>query len=142
MILYAFRICEKWDFDKKCIPFFFAGLFNLTRSDGKMNICKELDLEMFESYNSFVAPAQTQCRTFCETFTYKGSMQEVIPESAPIEVCYWIGVSDVTVSEEYLIYDLKVIVGSVGGITSLFLGFLWNTILRKIFGAVKASIRK
>ena len=65
-----------------------------------------------------------------------------IPETVPIEVCYWIGSNDVTYSEEYLIYDLKVILGSVGGTTSLLLGFLSNTILRRIFGAIKASIRK
>ena len=41
-----------------------------------------------------------------------------IPETVPIEVCYWIGSNDVTYSEEYLIYDLKVILGSVGGTTS------------------------
>ena len=105
-----------------------------------MNICKELDLEMFESYNSFVAPAQTQCRTFCETFTYKGSMQEVIPESAPIEVCYWIGSSDVTYSEEYLIYDLKVIVGSMGGTMGIFLGFSLPGIVNRLFGAIKERL--
>ena len=50
-----------------------------------MNICQELgDQDMFEAYNDYVAPALTQCDDICQKFTYKGSMQETIPETAPI----------------------------------------------------------
>ena len=78
---------------------------------------------MFEAYNDYVAPALTQCDDICQKFTYKGSMQETIPETAPIEVCYWIECNDILYNVEYLIYDLKVIVGSIGGTLGLFLGF-------------------
>lgn len=107
-----------------------------------MNICQELgDQDMFEAYNDYVAPALTQCDDICQKFTYKGSMQETIPETAPIEVCYWLGSSYVTYSEEYLIYDLNVIVGSIGGTMGLFLGFSLTGIVNKFCGAIKAHLR-
>ena len=138
---------ENWNFEEQCIPLSFISLFNLTDTKDKtsMKVCQDQESgkDNIETYNQYVAPYLTQhCNHLCEKLNYRGSMQATVPESAPIEVCYWLGSNDVTYSEEYLIYDLKVILGSVGGTTSLLLGFLWNTILRKIFGAIKASIRK
>ena len=107
-----------------------------------MNICQDLgDQDMFETYNDYVSPALTQCDDICKTFTHKGSMQETIPETAPIEVCYCIGNSYVTYSVAYLIYDLNVIVGTIGGTMGLFLGFSLTGLVNQLCGVIKAHLQ-
>ena len=134
-----FRVVENWNFDEECVPYFLVGLVNLTRSDDKMKICQELgDEGIFEAYNKYVGPYLTNhCYNLCEKLSYVGSMQAIIPESAPIEVCYWLRSKDVTYSEEYFIYDFKVIVGSIGGTMGLFLGFSFYDNFKHIINYVK-----
>lgn len=138
------RVVESWNFEKQCVPYFLVGLLNLTRANDRMKICQEIGNEgIFEEYNKYVVPYLTQhCNKLCEKFSYKGSMQATIPETVPIEVCYWIGSKEVTYSEEYLIYDLKVIVGSIGGTMGLFLGFSLTGIVNKLCRAIKVRLQK
>ena len=98
---------------------------------------------MLELYNKYLGPYLVDhCLELCEKFKYKGSMSASGPETTQIEVCYWIESNNVFYSEEYLIYDLKVILGSIGGMMSLLLGFTWNDTLRKLLRAWKAFLRK
>ena len=73
----------------------------------------------------------------------KNSMGMLLQIAAtPIEVCYWIESNDILYNEEYLIYDLKVIVGSIGGTLGLFLGFSLTGIVSRICRVIKANLRK
>ena len=137
------RLGIGWNFEDKCIPLPFASIFNITRKDAEMNLCKD-PKDVFGLYNTYISPLYESevCHELCEVSKYKGATTKTIPETSPIEVCYWIGTYYVMYSEEYLIYDFKVILGSIGGMMSLLLGFIWNTTLRKLLGTVKALIRK
>ena len=141
-----FRVSKDWDFDSQCVPLPLASFMNLTAANPKIKICPGPEGEdILDLYNKYLGPfLADHCLELCEKqkFKYKGSMSASGPETTPIEVCYWIESNNILYSEEYLIYDLKVNPGSIGGMMSLLLGFIWNTTLRKLSGACKNMLRQ
>ena len=117
---------------------------NLTEANRDMVICQGPEGgDMLELYNEHLGPyLADHCLELCEKFKYKGSMSASGPETTPIEVCYWIESNDILYNEEYLIYDLKVIVGSIGGTLGLFLGFSLTGIVSRICRAIKANLKE
>ena len=117
---------------------------NLTEANRDMVICQGPEGgDMLELYNKYLGPyLADHCLELCEKFKYKGSMSASGPKTTPIEVCYWIESNDILYNEEYLIYDLKVIVGSIGGTLGLFLGFSLTGIVSRICRVIKANLTK
>ena len=129
------RMSENWDFDSQCIPLHFSTLFNISQMDPNMKICQSPEgADILQLYTDHMVPILNQCYHLCEKYEYKGKSYTPMPKTTQVEVCFWLGTKDIEISAEYLIYDTKILIGSVGGTMGLFLGFsflaTWNEIIK------------
>ena len=49
-----------------------------------------------------------------------------------VEIYYWFSLNDIQISQEYLIYDLTRLIGSVGGTFGLFIGFSFYALVKRL----------
>ena len=141
------RVFENWDFATKCIPLPFASFLNLTKTDDKpINICPEPEKGMgvFEWYDKYLGPylSSEHCEKECERFRFQGTVTDTTPKKTDVEIAYWIASNEVQYNEEYLIHDIKSLIGSIGGTMGLFLGFSLTGLLNYVCASVKNRLRK
>ena len=135
-----FRVSKDWNFEEHCVPLTFTALFNLTKAASQMKICENL-VDPLEFYTTNISPYVSGCNEICEAYQYSGAMTATIPSTAPIEVCYWLRTNKLMVSEEFLIYDFKSMIASIGGVLGLFLGFSLMGLTNSIFEAFLGCCR-
>lgn len=143
ILLSSSRLNKVWNEQDQCVPLHLASLLNISRLDPSMIICQSpKERDIFELHTKYMSPILNNCSHVCEKYEYEGKLHKTIPKTAPIEVCYWIGSNNIISSEEYLIYDMKVLIGSTGGTMGLFLGFSFQTVCRRIFSHIKTHLRE
>ena len=120
------RMSENWDFDSQCIPLHFSTLFNISQMDPNMKICQSPEgADILQLYTDHMVPILNQCYHLCKKYEYKGKSYTSMPKTTQVEVCFWLGTKDIEISAEYLIYDTKILIGSVGGTIGIVLGIFF-----------------
>ena len=82
------------------------------------------------------------CSKACTTFQYTGEMHSQFTgftnNSRDVYIGYWFNYEDeVEVFEEYLIYEITSVIGSIGGTLGLFIGFSFFDVSAKLINIFK-----
>ena len=129
---------EGWNCTKNCFP---STLLSLASNDTKYE-CENYDQEIcsFSSFNIYEA----NCPKSCSIIQYLGRIDlwELADESDQNDSSFFIGLRFAppltsTLYEEYIIYDLFGMIGSVGGTLGVFIGFSCSSVLSSIFDVLK-----
>ena len=118
---------------KYCYPLYYKDLVTLAAHQN-LTICQtflensQMKSKLFEfliESNSF-----QKCKPFCSFYGYKGKISQrqggfasEIGGSNSVTFIYSWQSTDLMISQEYLVYDIIGIIGSIGGSLGLFLGF-------------------
>lgn len=144
---YDFKGCSR-----KCIPSYFLESFPFYEND-KVQLCEtDEEVTCFESHlidiMAFIA-ANGPCPKACTRTKFNGivSYEGQITHIKQIEdystLIYAIEApASVTVHEEYLIYDLLGLVGSVGGTLGMFIGFSFINLISYTLAVIKKLFTK
>ena len=87
--------------------------------------------------------AKTACKKPCNVIEIKGrrkSLKGYIDDPRHVWFEYFFIEGDIDVFEEYLIYDLDGMVGSIGGTLGLFIGFSFLGSIKEIINLLKALL--
>ena len=134
---------DKFDYhgicDKKCIPNFFAFDKNYTTpfcSKKMEDQCAFYDIS-WKIVRGTMQNFSSKCKKACATLQYSGNLMANKPTSIHVnnlsryEFKYEFGNSEnkCIIFEEYLIYDVMGMIGSVGGTLGMFIGFSMTGIM-------------
>ena len=124
-----------------CIPIEFSTLYELSSNNHSFPLCTEQVPQNFQKALAFQELFDT-CSKACTTFQYTGEMNAQFTgftnDSKEAYIGYWFNYEDeVEVYEEYLIYEITSVIGSVGGTLGLFVGFSFFDISAKLINIFK-----
>ena len=127
--------------DISCIPIEFSTLYGLSSNNHSFPLCTEQVLQNFKKALAFRELFDT-CSKACTTFQYTGTVKQLDPgltiNSKEVVLGYWFNHEDeVEMSEEYLIYEITSVIGSIGGTLGLFVGFSFFDISIKLINIFK-----
>ena len=119
-----------------CIPIEFSSLYRLSGNDDTFPLCTEQVLQNFKKALAFEDLLET-CSKACTTFQYTGELTTIlkgfINNSREVVIGYWFNYrGEIEVLEEYLIYEITSVIGSIGGTLGLFVGFSFFDISAKL----------
>ena len=127
--------------DTSCIPIEFSTLYGLSSNNHSFPLCTEQVLQNFQKALAFQELFDT-CSKACTTFQYTGEMNSQFTgftnNSREVYIGYWFNYEDeVEVFEEYLIYEITSVIGSIGGKLGLFVGFSFFDISTNLINILK-----
>ena len=128
--------------DFSCMPLEFSTLYRLSGSTKPFTLCNEYDVHNFIKLSENLG----RCLKACTTFQYSGTMipqfkGEFTNNSRLVVLGYWFNYNDeVEVLEEYLIYEITSVIGSIGGTLGLFIGFSFLDLSTKLISIFKDNV--
>ena len=124
----------------KCIPIEYTNIFKLSDTNLPFTAC----IEQSGFMNKELLEILDKCSKACTTFEYSGTIvthPEVFNNSRSTGLGFWFnGENEMVVSEEYLIYEITGVIGSIGGTLGLFIGFSFLDISTKLINIFKKKI--
>ena len=124
----------------KCIPIEYTNIFKLSDTNLPFTAC----IEQSGFMNKELLEILDKCSKACTTFEYSGTIvthPEVFNNSRSTGLGFWFnGENEMAVSEEYLIYEITGVIGSIGGTLGLFIGFSFLDISTKLINIFKKKI--
>ena len=121
----------------KCIPIEYTSIFRLSDNNVPFTLCTE----QLGFMNKEILEILDKCSKACTTFQYSGTIVTfpgVFNNSRTIGLGYWFnGENEMAVSEEYLIYEITGVIGSIGGTLGLFVGFSFLDLSTKLIDIFK-----
>ena len=124
-----------------CIPIEFSTIYSVSGVDNTLPICTEQVVENYNKAFSLFPNLLDTCSKACETFQYTGTMKQYhnfTNNSRVVHLSYWFNHEDeVEVFEEYQIYEITSVIGSIGGTLGLFVGFSFFDISAKLINIFK-----
>ena len=125
-----------------CLPIRYKTIMKLSGIQ-PMPICQDSKKEMWKnlskSWNKFL----TTCPNSCTQFQYQGKMKSLVGyvnDSKSIWMDYLFLSGYVEVHQEYLVYEIDDVIGSIGGTLGLFIGFSFLGILKHIIETIKNQL--
>ena len=116
----------------KCLPIEYTNIFKLSDTNLPFTAC----VEQLGFMNKEILEILDKCSKACTIFQYSGTittLTEVYNNSRLTGIGYWFnGENEMAVSEEYLIYEITGVIGSIGGTLGLFIGFSFLDISTKL----------
>ena len=110
-----------------CLPIEFSTIYRLAGNDITFPLCTEQVVENYNKAISVLPDLLDTCSKACKTFQYTGTMKQFhnfINNSRDVQLSYWFNSeNEVEVFEEYQIYEITSVIGSIGGTLGLFVGF-------------------
>ena len=107
----------------KCLPIEYTNIFKLSDTNLPFTAC----IKQSGFMNKELLEILDKCSKACTTFEYSGTIvthPEVFNNSRSTGLGFWFnGENEMAVSEEYLIYEITGVIGSIGGTLGLFIGF-------------------
>ena len=107
----------------KCLPIEYTNIFKLSDTNLPFTAC----IEQSGFMNKELLEILDKCSKACTTFESSGTIvthPEVFNNSRSTGLGFWFnGENEMAVSEEYLIYEITGVIGSIGGTLGLFIGF-------------------
>ena len=124
-----------------CIPIEFSTIYRLSGNNDTFPICTEQVVKNFNKAFSLFPDLLDTCSKTCKTFQYSGSMKQYhnfTNNSREVHLEYWFNHKDeMEVFEEYQIYEITSVIGSIGGTLGLFVGFSFFDISTKLINFLK-----
>ena len=124
-----------------CIPIEFSTIYRLAGYDDKFPLCTEHVVQNFYKAISVLPDLLGTCPRSCTTFQYTGTIKQYgnhVNNSREVILGYWFSYEDeLQVYEEYLIYEITSVIGSIGGTLGLFVGFSFFDISAKLINIFK-----
>ena len=111
-------------------------MYGLSSNNHSFPLCTDQVLQNFQKALAFQELFDT-CSKACATFQYTGEMNSQFTgftnNSREVYIGYWFNYEDeVDMFEEYLIYEITGVIGSIGGTLGLFIGFSFLDISKKL----------
>ena len=124
---------------EKCIPIEYSNIFRL--SENNVSLCLQQQGHM----TKVMLEILDKCPKACTTFQYSGTIAATYPgyanNSRTIGLGYWFNSeNEMEVFEEYLIYEITGVIGSIGGTLGLFVGFSFLDLSTKFINIFKKKI--
>ena len=121
----------------KCLPIEYTNIFKLSDTNLPFTAC----IEQSGFMNKELLEILDKCSKACTTFEYSGTIvthPEVFNNSRSTGLGFWFnGENEMAASEEYLIYEITGVIGSIGGTLGLFIGFSFLDISKKLINIFK-----
>ena len=135
-----FSFVKKLTREISCLPIDFATI-RLLSGNFTIPICSE-PAELTEWYEmvDLLNMAKQFCKKSCKITNYKGFSKPImgyVNSRQSIWIEYSFNSNEMQVQQEYFIYEIDELVGSVGGILGLFIGFSFVDFLLKGINSVK-----
>ena len=102
-------------------------------------MCKKTFFDEIK-YGSFIEKCKKSCIITQYLETYKWIGNWISSEDYKFSLIYQFSKNETIVFEEYLIYDLISMIGSVGGTLGLFIGFSFNNVVSDILYQIKKCL--
>ena len=139
--IFDFRIMKNISNDISCIPIEFSTIYMLSGNNDTFPTCTEQVVKNFNKAISVLPDLLDTCSRACKTFQYTGTMKQYhnfTNSSKEVYLSYWFNHKDeVEVFEEYQIYEITSVIGSIGGTLGLFVGFSFFDISTKLINILK-----
>ena len=126
-----------------CLPIDFATIKKLS-GNFTIPICSE-PANYYQWYEmvDLLNMAKISCKKSCKIINYNGISKPImgyVNTRQLVWIEYSFNSNEIQVHQEYFIYGIDELVGSVGGILGLFIGFSFVDFLLKIINSVKENL--
>ena len=125
-----------------CLPIRYKTIMKLSGIQ-PIPIChdskKEIWNHLEKKWNNFL----TTCPNSCTQFEYQGKMKSLVGyvnDTKRIWMDYLFLSGYVEVHQEYLLYEIDDVIGSIGGTLGLFIGFSFLGILKNVIETIKNQL--
>ena len=140
--IFNFRIMKNMSNNNiSCLPIEFSTIYRLAGNEFTFPLCTEQVVENYNKAISVLPDLLDTCSKACKTFQYTGTMKQFhnfINNSRDVQLSYWFNSeNEVEVFEEYQIYEITSVIGSIGGTLGLFVGFSFFDISTKLINTLK-----
>ena len=108
-----------------------------------MPICQDSKKEMWKNLSRIWNKFLSTCPSSCTQFQYQGKMKSLVGyvnDSKSIWMDYLFLSGYVEVHQEYLVYEIDDVIGSIGGTLGLFIGFSFLGILKHLIETIKNQL--
>ena len=137
------RLVENFS-NNSCVPIEFSTLFGLSGSNNSFTLC----IEQGQNLNKFTIISMrilNECSRACKILQFSGKMESksdnYSDSSKIIYLGYWFNhENEMEVFQEYLIYEITGIIGSIGGTLGLFVGFSFLDLSTKLIDILKKKM--
>ena len=124
-----------------CIPIELSTINKLSGNNDTFPLCTEKAVENFNKAIHVMPALIGNCSKACKTSQYDGKIKQFhnfVNNSRQVILAYWFNFEDeVEVFEEYQIYEITSVIGSIGGTLGLFVGFSFFDISAKLINIFK-----
>ena len=121
-----------------CLPIQYATLMEL--SEIKMPICVTHQKHLWEKINFILRKSKRNCPIKCITYEFTGKRKSLIGYvSNPkfVWIDHYFLSEYIQVYQEYLVYDIDGMIGSIGGTLGLFIGLSFLSIFNEFINVCK-----
>ena len=130
--------------NENCIPIEYSTLFKLSGNNISFALC----IEQGQNFNKFTNVSMkilNECSRACKILQFSGKMESksdnYSDSSKIIYLGYWFNhENEMEVFQEYLIYEITGIIGSIGGTLGLFVGFSFLDLSTKLIEILKKKM--
>ena len=122
-----------------CLPIRYKTIMKLSGVH-PMPICQDSKKEMWKNLSTIWNKLLTTCPNSCTQFQYQGKMKSLVGyvnDSKSVWMDYLFLSGYLQVHQEYLVYEIDDIIGSIGGTLGLFIGFSFLELVRHFIRTIK-----
>ena len=122
-----------------CLPIRYKTIMKLSGVQ-PMPICHDSKKEMWKNLSTIWNKLLTTCPNSCTQFQYQGKMKSLVGyvnDSKLVWMDYLFLSGYLQVHQEYLVYEIDDIIGSIGGTLGLFIGFSFLELVKHFIRTIK-----
>ena len=122
-----------------CLPIRYKTIMKLSGVQ-PMPICQDSKKEMWKNLSTIWNKLLTTCPNSCTQFQYQGKMKSLVGyvnDSKLVWMDYLFLSGYLQVHQEYLVYEIDDIIGSIGGTLGLFIGFSFHDVISQLLNTIK-----
>ena len=114
----------------------------MSGTNSSFTLCTKAGEENFNKSNNLLWNIIDECSKACTTFQYRGETKikghGSTNNSRIIDLGYWFNnENEVKVFQEYMIYEITSVIGSIGGTLGLFVGFSFLDLSTRLINIFK-----
>ena len=125
-----------------CMPIRYKTIMKLSGVQ-PMPICQDSKKEMWNNLSRTWDKNLNTCPNSCTQFEYQGKMKSLVGyvnDTKRIWMDFLFLSGYVEVHQEYLLYEIDDVIGSIGGTLGLFIGFSFLGILKNVIETIKNQL--
>ena len=125
-----------------CLPIRYKTIMKLSGVQ-PMPICQDSKKEMWNNLSRTWDKNLNTCPNSCTQFEYQGKMKSLVGyvnDSKSVWMEYLFLSGYLEVHQEYLVYEMDDVIGSIGGTLGLFIGFSFHELLKYFIEIIKNHV--